>query len=107
MVDSATAEELVNLILGILILYIAIRAQRKFNFSILKRGFDIIAVSGGLMALSSSFGAYYTYMGSYELIPLGRAFLVVALIMLIGGLYTVGSAALKICGEEESEGNRT
>lgn len=99
-VDSTTAVELVKLILGILIIYMAIRAQRRFNFAILKRGFDMIAASGGLMALSSSFRAYYTYIDSYELIPLGRAFLAVALITLIGGLYVAGSAALKICGEE-------
>lgn len=106
-VNDATMMEFAILILGILMMYMAIRAQKKFNFAILKRGFDILAVSGGLMALSSSF-TYWTYMGSYELIPLGRAFLVVALIMLVGGLYLVGSAALKMCGEEgESEGNRT
>ncbi|MEA2074883.1 MAG: hypothetical protein U9O85_04000 [Euryarchaeota archaeon] len=106
--DSATVVELVNMILGLLIAGMAIHAQKRINFALFKRGLNMIAVSGGIMAIIAPFRAYYTYTDSYELIVFGRAFLTAAMIILIIGLYVVGKAALELCGEEgKSECNRT
>lgn len=98
--DSATVLELVNLVTGIIIAVMAIYAQNKINFAIFKRGFSIIAVSGIIMAVIAPYRAYYTYMGLYELIPIGRAGLVIARIVLIIGLFVLGKAAISIYGEE-------
>lgn len=107
-IDSATVVELVNLVTGILILAVAIYAQRKFRFVIFKLGWDIIAASGAIRVIGSLFRAYYTYIDSYELIPWGRAFLVVGRIVLVIGIYVLAIAGIKLWGEEgESERNRT
>lgn len=105
--DSATIVEFVNMVTGILIFSMAIAAQKKINLAILKRGFKIIAVSGAMMAAIAPYRAYYTYADLYELIPIGRAFLAVARVILIIGLFVVGKAVISICGEEKIEGNRT
>ncbi|MBA7523005.1 hypothetical protein ES705_15127 [subsurface metagenome] len=108
-IDSATVVELVNLVTGILILAVAIYAQKRFRFAIFKLGWDIIAASGAIRVVGSLFRAYYTYIDSYELIPWGRrAFLVVGRIVLVIGIYVLAIAGLKVWGEEgESERNRT
>ncbi|MGB2729030.1 MAG: hypothetical protein WBD09_11300 [Halobacteriota archaeon] len=107
-IDSATVVELVNLVTGILILAVAIYAQRKFRFAIFTLGWDIIAASGAIRVIGSLFRAYYTYIDSYELIPWGRAFLVVGRIVLVIGIYVLAIAGIKLWGEEgESERNRT
>jgi hypothetical protein len=106
--DSATVVELVNLVVGILILAVAIYAQKKFRFVIFKLGWDIIAASGAIRVVGSLFRAYYTYIDSYELIPWGRAFLVLGRIVLVIGIYVLAIAGLKLWGEEgESERVRT
>ncbi len=106
--DSATVVELVNFVVGILILAVAIYAQKKFRFVIFKLGWDIIAASGAIRVVGSLFRAYYTYIDSYELIPWGRAFLVVGRIVLVIGIYVLAIAGLKLWGEEgESERVRT
>ncbi len=99
-IDSATAVELVNMVAGIFILGMAIYVQRKSNLAIFNRGLDIIAASGAISVVGSLFRAYYTYIESYELIPWGRAFLVVGRIVLVIGLYVFAMAVLKICSEE-------
>lgn len=99
-IDSATAVELVNLVAGIFILAVAIYVQRKSNLAIFNRGLYIIAASGAIRVVGSLFRAYYTYTDSLELIPWGRAFLVVGRIVLVIGLYVFAMAVLKICGEE-------
>ncbi|MBC8521212.1 MAG: hypothetical protein H8D26_04385 [Methanomicrobia archaeon] len=107
-IDSATVVELVNLVTGILILAVAIYAQRKFRFVIFKLGWDIIAASGAIRVVGSLFRAYYTYIDSYELIPWGRVFLVIGRIVLVIGIYVLAIAGIKLWGEEgESERNRT
>ncbi len=99
-IDSATAVELVNMVAGIFILGMAIYVQRKSNLAIFNRGLDIIAASGAIGVVGSLFRAYYTYIESYELIPWGRAFLVVGRVVLVIGLYVFAMAVLKICSEE-------
>lgn len=107
-IDSATAVELVNLVTGILILAVAIYAQRKFRFFIFKLGWEIIAASGAISVAGSLFRAYYTYIDLYELIPWGRVFLVVGRVVLVIGIYVLVVAGLKLWGEEgESERVRT
>jgi hypothetical protein len=108
-IDSATALELVNLIAGILIAGVAIYACRIFHFAIFKRGWCIVAASGVLMVIGSLFRAYYTYTGLYgELVPWGRAFLVVGRVVLVIGIYVLAVAGIKLWGEErESERSRT
>ncbi len=99
-IDSATAVELVNLVAGIFILAVAIYVKRKANLAIFNRGLDIIAASGAIRVVGSLFRAYYTYTDSLELIPWGRAFLVVGRVVLVIGLYVFAMAVLKICSEE-------
>lgn len=109
-IDSATAVELVDMVAGFLILAVAIYAQRKFRFVIFKFGWDIIAVSGAIRVAGSLFRAYYTYIpGLYEeLVPWGRAFLVVGRVVLVIGIYVLAVTGLKLWGEEgESERSRT
>jgi len=107
-IDSATIMELVNLVTGILILAVAIYAQKKFRFTIFKLGWAIIAVSGAIGVIVSLFRAYYTYADLLELIPWGRAFLVVCGAILVIGIYVLAVAGLKLWGEEgESERSRT
>jgi len=106
--DSATVVELVNLVTGILILAVAIYAQRKFRFPIFKLGWDIIAASGAIRVAGSLFRAYYTYADLLELIPWGRAFLVIGRVVLVIGIYVLAVAGLKLWGEEgEGEHGRT
>ncbi|MEA2032052.1 MAG: hypothetical protein U9N41_00525 [Euryarchaeota archaeon] len=107
-IDGATAVELADLVAGILILAVAIYAQRKFRFVIFKSGWDIMAASGAISVAGSLFRAYYTYVDSYELIPWGRAFLVVGRVVLVIGIYVLAVAGIKLWGEEgESERVRT
>lgn len=107
-IDSATVVELVNLITGVLILAVAIYAQRQFRFVIFKFGWAIIAVSGAIRVAGSLFRAYYTYADLLELIPWGRAFLVVGRVVLVIGIYVLAIAGLKLWGEEgKSERVRT
>ena len=47
-IDSATAVELVNFAAGVLLLAVAIYAQKKFRFAIFKLGWGIIGVSGAI-----------------------------------------------------------
>jgi len=101
--DSATAVELVDLIAGLLILAVAIYAQRKFRFVIFKLGWDIIAASGAIRVAGSLFRAYYTYIDSYEFIPWGRAFLVIGRVVLVIGIYVLAVAGLKLWGEEREK----
>jgi len=105
-IDSATVVELVNFAAGILILAVAIYAQRKFHFVIFRLGWGIIAASGAIGVAGSLFRAYYTYIpGLYEeLVPWGRAFLVVGRVSLVIGIYLLAVAALKIWGEEGENG---
>lgn len=107
-IDSATAVELVDMVAAVLILAVAIYAQRKFRFPIFKLGWDIIAASGAISIAGSLFRAYYTYADLFELIPWGRAFLVVGRVVLVIGIYVLAVAGLKLWGEEgESEHSRT
>ena len=107
-IDSATVVEMVNLVTGILILAVAIYAQKRFRFAIFKLGWDIIAASGAISVIGSLFRAYYTYTDSLELIPWGRAFLVVGGVVLVIGIYVLAMAGIKLWGEEgESERSRT
>ncbi len=106
-IDSATVVELVNLVAGILMLAVAIYARRKFRFAVFKLGWDIIAASGAIRVVGSLFRAYYTYTDSLELIPWGRAFLVVGRVVLVVGIYVLAIAAIKLWGKERSGGNRT
>ncbi|HUV79935.1 MAG: hypothetical protein JJE19_06270 [Methanosarcinales archaeon] len=105
--DSATAVEFVNMVMGIIIFSMAIAAQKKINLTILKRGFTIIAISGLMMAAIAPYRAYYTYADLYELIPIGRALLALTRVILIVGLYLVGKGIISICGEEKIEYHRT
>jgi len=103
--DSATIVELVNFVAGILISTVAIYAQRKFHFVIFRLGWGIIAASGLIGVVGSLFRAYYTYASLYEeLVPWGRAFLVVSRVTLVIGIYLLAAAALKIWGGEEESG---
>jgi len=99
-IDSATAVELVDLAAGFLILAVAIYAQRKFRFPVFKLGWDIIAASGAISVAGSLFRAYYTYADLFELIPWGRAFLVVGRVTLVIGIYVLAVAGVKLWGEE-------
>ncbi len=100
MIESATVLELVDLAAGILIAVFAIHAGRKFQFVIFRHGWNVVAGSGILMALSSLFRAYYTYASMYELIPWGRAMLVVCRLTLVAGIYMLARAALRLWAEE-------
>jgi hypothetical protein len=107
-IDSATAVELVNFAAGVLLLAVAIYAQKKFRFAIFKLGWALIAVSGAIGVIGSLFRAYYTYADLLELIPWGRAFLVVGRAILVIGIYVLAVAGLKLWGEKgESEYRRT
>ncbi len=58
-IDSATAVELVDMVALVLILAVAIYAQRKFRFVVFKLGWDIIAASGAIRIAGSLFRAYF------------------------------------------------
>jgi len=107
-IDSATVVELIDMVAAVLVLAVAIYAQRKFHFVIFKLGWDIIAASGAISVIGSLFRAYYTYADLLELIPWGRTFLVIGRAVLVIGIYVLAVAGLKLWGEEgESERSRT
>ncbi|MDY6965925.1 MAG: hypothetical protein SVM80_08160 [Halobacteriota archaeon] len=96
---DGVAVEAINLIAGLLLLLIAIYARQKFNFSIFRLGWNFIALSGIVKVIASSFRIYYAYYELYELIPYGRALLVVGRILTVIGVYLLASAAIKLWGE--------
>ncbi len=101
MIDSATVVELVNFVAGILILAVAIYAQRKFRFAIFKLGWDIIAASGAFMAIGSLCRAYCTYAGLYEeRVPKDGVFFVISKVTLVIGIYVLAVAAVKLWDEK-------
>lgn len=96
--DGVTVEA-INLIAGFTLFLIAIYARQKFSFAIFRLGWNLIALSGLIKVIASSFRIYYTYYEIYELIPFGRVLLVVGRILTVVGVYFLASAAIKLWGE--------
>ena len=98
--DSITLEA-INLIAGFILFLIAIYARQKFSFAIFRLGWNFIALSGLTKVIASSFRIYYTYYEMCELIPYGRALLVIGRILTVVGVYFLAITAINLWGDHE------
>jgi len=96
---NSVSIEAVNLVAGFILFLIAIYARKKFTFSIFKLGWTLIALSGIVKVIASVYRMYYAYYEIYELIPPGRALLVIGRILTVLGVYLLASAAIELWGD--------
>ncbi len=99
-INAATFVELINMLMGILIVFICIHASKKFSLHIFRRGWLLLALSGVVLVLGSILRAYYSYSNLYmELAWLGRMFIFVHLLLMVIGIYLLATIAVKMWGD--------
>lgn len=99
-INAATFVEIVNMVMGIFIVFICLHASKKFSLHIFRRGWLILALSGAVLALGSILRAYYSYFNFYmELAWLGRMFIFVHLLLMVIGIYLLAIIAVKMWGD--------
>lgn len=99
-INAATIIELINMMMGISIVFICLHASKKFSLHIFRRGWVILMLSGAVLVFGSILRAYYSYFDLYmELAWLGRAFIFAHLLLMVIGIYLLATIAVKMWGD--------